>query len=98
MSSDFVKVPFYREKDGSKTFFFPECRLGVGYEIGKRDVDRERYIQNYWEALAKVSAMSNPRFRRRNKNGIPGTVTCEPGDVEEVSRDFLESERAKVGG
>lgn len=98
MTAEFVKVPFKREKDGSKTFFFPVCRLKGGYEIGRRDVDKERYIQNYWDALAKVVAMSTPRFRRPNKNGTPGTVTCEPGDVEEVSRSFLEAERAKVGG
>lgn len=96
--TEFVRVPFYREKDGTKTFFFPECRLKGGYEIGDRDTDKERYIQNYWEALAKVTAMPTPRFRRRNKNGNSGTVTCQPGDFEEVNRDFLESERIKVGG
>lgn len=98
MSSEFVKVPFYREADGTKTFFFPNCKLKGGYEIGQRGGDKERYIQDYWEALAKVIAMPNPRFRRRNKNGIPGTVKCESGDVEEVSRAFLEAERQKVGG
>lgn len=98
MSTEYVKVPFYREADGTKTFFFPNCRLKGGYEIGRRDVDKERYIQNYWEALAKVMAMSNPRFRRRNKNGIAGTVKCEPDDVEEVRRSFLEAERLKAGG
>lgn len=98
MNSEFVKVPFYREANGSKTFFFPECRLKGGYEIGERDVDKERYIQSYWDALDKVMAMTSPRFRRPNKNGIPGTETCQPGDVEEVSRAFLEAARAKVGG
>lgn len=98
MSSEFVRVPFHVESDGSKTFFLPDCRLGVGYEIGKRNVDKEKYIQSYWEALDKLMRMSTPRFRRPNKNGTPGTVTCQQGDVEEISRDFIEAERAKVGG
>ena len=98
MSQDFVKVPFYREADGSKTFFFPACRHKGGYEIGKRDADKERHIQSYWEALEKVMAMPSPRFRRKNANGNSGTVTCQPGDVEEVSREFIEAERAKFGG
>ena len=98
MRSEFVKVPFHREEDGSKTFFLPECRLKGGYEIGKRDVDKEKYIQSYWEALDKLMAMPSPRFRRPNKNGTPGTVTCKPRDVEEVSRAYLEAERAKFGG
>jgi len=34
MNSEFVKVSFYIEANGSKTFFFPECRLKGGYEIG----------------------------------------------------------------
>lgn len=98
MAEEFVRVPFKLEKDGKKTFFLPDCRLKVGYEIGARDKDKERHIQNYWEALDKVLKMSQPRFRRRNINGIPGTVTCVPGDVEEVSRSFIESERVKHGG
>lgn len=98
MSDDFVKVPFKLEIDGSKTFFLPNCRLTKGYEIGARDKDKERGIQDYWEALAKLMTMPQPRFRRRNKNGIPGTVTCTPGDVEDVSRSFIEAERAKYGG
>jgi hypothetical protein len=97
--SEFVKVPFYLEADGNKTFFLPECRLGVGYEIGKRgEPDKEKHIQNYWDALAKLSHMSQPRFRRKNRNGIPGTVTCQSGDHEEVSRDYIEKERLKFGG
>ena len=99
MADDFVKVPFKREKDGTKTFFLPNCKIMTrGYEIGARDKDKERGIQDYWVALAKVTAMSQPRFRRPNKKGTPGTVTCEPGDVEEVSRSFIESERVKYGG
>lgn len=99
MADDFVKVPYKLEKDGTKTFFLPNCKIKTkGYEIGARDKDKERGIQDYWVALAKVNAMSQPRFRRPNKNGTPGTVTCEPGHVEEVSRAFIEAERVKYGG
>lgn len=98
MATDFVKVPFYVESDGSKTFFLPNCRLEGGYEIGQRDVDKDKHIQSYWEALDKLMAMATPRFRRRNKNGTPGTVTCRLGDVEEISREFIDAERVKVGG
>jgi hypothetical protein len=72
--------------------------MAKGYEIGARDKDKEREIQSYWEALEKLLAMSQPRFRRKNKNGIFGTVTCQPGDVEEVKRSFIETERLKHGG
>lgn len=98
MAETFVKVPFKREDDGSKTFFLPDCRMAKGYEIGKRDADKERNIQSYWEALDKVMKMSQPRFRRKNKVGNFGTVTCNHDDVEEVSRSFIESERVKYGG
>lgn len=98
MSEQFVNVPFKIEKDGSKTFFLPDCRNTNGYEIGARDKDKERGIQDYWIALEKLLAMPQPRFRRRNKNGNSGTVTCAPGDVEEVSRAYIESERVKYGG
>lgn len=89
MSTEFVLVPFKREADGTKTFFLPDCRMKKGYEIGQRDRDKERGIQDYWEALAKLQAMPQARFRRPNKNGIPSTVTCEPGDAEEVSRSYI---------
>lgn len=99
MNTEYVKVPFHIEKeDGSKTFFLPACRMGKGYEIGKRDVDKQTGIQSYWDALEKLMAMPEPRFRRRNKNGIFGTVTCKPGDIGEVSRQFIEAERNKYGG
>lgn len=98
MSEDFVKVPFYVEADGNKTFFLPECRRSQGYEIGERNKDKERGIQSYWDALAKLTTMSKPRFRRKNRSGNVGTVTCQPGDNEEVSRSFLELERIKYGG
>ena len=91
MTSEYVKVPFKREADESKTFFLPDCRLTKGYEIGPRGKDKERGIQSYWEALEKVSKMANPRFRRKNKNGVPGTVTCDAGDVEEVKRAYIEA-------
>lgn len=98
MIEEFVSVPFKREVDGKKSFFLPDCRLSVGYEIGARGKDKEQYIQSYWDALDKVMKMSQPRFRRRNKNGVPGTVTCVFGDVEQVSKAFIESERVKHGG
>jgi hypothetical protein len=98
MADEFVKVPFKLEKDGSKTFFLPDCRMTKGYEIGERDKDKERYIQSYWEALEKLNKMNQPRFRRKNEKGKFGTVTCQPGDVEEVSKAFIESEREKYGG
>ncbi len=98
MSDEFVKVPFKFEEDGTKTFFLPDCRLMKGYEIGARDKDKERGIQSYWEALEKLSKMSQARFRRPNKNGIPGTVTCNPGDLELVSRKHIEEMRAQHGG
>ena len=98
MSTEFVKVPFYREADGTKTFFFPECRLKGGYEIGQRGNDKERYIQDYWDALDKLMAMDVPRFRRRNTNGNAGTVTCRPGDVEEDSRASLATMLTAISG
>lgn len=91
VNSEYVTVPFKREEDGTKTFFLPDCRLTKGYEIGARDKDKERGIQDYWEALEKLRSMTSPRFRRKNKNGIPGTVTCEFGDVEDVKRVYIES-------
>ena len=91
VNSEYVTVPFKREEDGTKTFFLPDCRLTKGYEIGARDKDKERGIQDYWEALEKLRSMTSPRFRRKNKNGIPGTVTCVFGDVEEVKRAYIES-------
>lgn len=97
MSTEFVKVPFKREADGTKTFFFPNCRLTKGYEIGRRDHDKEKGIQSYWEALEKLQAMSQPRFRRPNKNGVPGTVTCEPGDAEDVSKAYILQQLAEAG-
>lgn len=99
MSDEFVKVPFKREQDGTVTLFLPaNCRMRNGYEIGARDKDKERHIQNYWEALDKLMTMPQPRFRRKNKNRIFGTVTCDPADVEEVRKDFIEKERLKYGG
>ena len=98
MSDEFIKVPFKLEADGTKTFFLPDCRLKKGYEIGARDKDKERGIQTYWEALEKLSKMSQARFRRPNKNGIPGTVTCNPGDFELVNKKHIEELRTKHGG
>lgn len=98
MTSEFVRVPFKREKDGTKTFFLPECRFKKGYEIGPRGKDKVRGIQSYWEALEMLQQMQKPRFRRPNKNGNLGTVTCEINDSEDVSKSFIEAERVKHGG
>lgn len=98
MANDFVKVPFYLEPGGTKTLFLPDCRMTKGYEIGARDKDKERGIQSYWEALDKLIKMPQPRFRRKNKNGVFGTGTCQFGDVEGVERSFIESERVRYGG
>lgn len=99
MSHEFVKVPFYVEpSDGSKTFFLPNCRYQIGYEIGARGKDKEKHIQSYWVALEKLMQMDKPRFRRKNKEGNFGTVTCQPGDVEQIRRDYIEAEILKYGG
>ena len=98
MDNDMVAIPFKIEADGTKTLFLPECRLLMGYEIGARHKDKQKGIQNYWDALDKLLAMSQPRFRRKNKKGIRGTVTCNFGDRELVSRSFIDSERVNFGG
>lgn len=98
MAQDIVKVPFYREPGGSKTLFLPDCRMTKGYEIGARNEDKERGIQSYWEALDKLVKMPQPRFRRKNKKGVFGTVTCQSADFADVERSFIESERERYGG
>jgi hypothetical protein len=90
MSEEFIKVPFYIESNGSKTLFLPNVKMSKGYQIGEKG--NERYISNYWEALAELSQMSTARFRRRNKNNIPGIVACKFGDVEEVKRSYIEEQ------
>jgi hypothetical protein len=92
----FVRVPFHVEQDGTKTHFLPSCRGASGYRIGEKT--KETVVANYWDALGTVSAMPKPTFRRRNAKGNAGGVTCKPGDYEEVSRAFIEAERAKHGG
>ncbi len=96
MSDDFVLVPFYVESDGSKTFFLPELKRSKGYQIGAKG--REEYWQDYWAALSRLIEMDSPKFRRKNKNNIAGIVSCNVGDVEEVSRKFIEEEFAKYAG
>lgn len=90
MANDFVKVPFYLEPDGSKTLFLPKLKLTKGFRIGEKGA--ESYFSNYWEALSELSKMATPRFRRRNKNNIPGIVACRIGDMEEVSRSHIEGQ------
>ena len=99
MSDEFVRVPFYREANGDKTHFLPEkCRQKQGYEIGARNKDKERGIQSYWEALAKLSKMSQARFRRKNESGNFGTVTCNPADFEMVNKKHIEEQCNEHGG
>lgn len=96
MSSEFVRVPFYLERDGTKTFFLPSCRVSSGCPIGAKG--EEVTIGDYWAALTKLMAMTPPRFRHPNAEGNFGIVRCEPGASEEVSRKFLESELKKQHG
>jgi hypothetical protein len=89
MGDSFVRVPFKREKDGTKTFFLPDCRSPSGYRVGPKG--QVETLDDYWEALRRVMSFSPPHFRRANSNGNFGRVVCEPGDVEEVSRRHIES-------
>ena len=88
MSAGFIRVPYYIERDGSKTFFLPTCRMAGGYRVGPKG--DETTLSDYWEALARLSAMQPPRFRRPNAEGNFGIVRCEPEAFEDVSRAFLE--------
>lgn len=90
MAEEFVKVPFYIEKNGNKTFFLPSLKRPKGFQIGPKG--EEVYYADYWMAIKELKAMSTPRFRRPNENNIPGIVACKPGDVEEVKRSFIEEE------
>lgn len=93
MSKEFVKIPYYVERDGTKTHFLPSHKQAKGYRIGEKG--SEQVIPDYWEALALLRSMSTPRFRRKNSAGNAGIVACQPGDVEEVSvtaiNDMLDS-------
>lgn len=95
MPERFIKVPFYLEADGSKTFFLPDLKRPKGFQIGAKG--EEVYVEDYWQALSNLMAMKTVRFRRRNKENIPGVVTCRPGAVEEVKRSFIERELSKRG-
>lgn len=96
MTEEFVRVPFYVERDNKKTFFLPACRMKGGYRIGPKG--SEVTIEDYWQALAKVAAMQPPRFRRPNADKNYGIVRCESGAFEEVSRAHIEAERLEHGG
>ena len=96
MSTDFVRVPYYIERDGKKSFFLPACRMAAGYRIGPKG--EETTVPDYWEALARVSAMKPPRFRRPNADRNFGIVKCESDALEDVSRQFLVDEVAKHRG
>ncbi len=94
MTSDFVKIPFYIERDGSKTHFLPGLRGSTGYRIGEKG--SETLVLDFWEALSAVCAMPTPRFRRRNSEGNPGIVACKAGQLEEVSRAAIEAQLATI--
>lgn len=87
MDEDFVRVPFYEEANGAKTLFLPDVRMAKGFQIGAKG--SERYISDYWDALNELMKMPTPRFRRRNKNNIPGIVACKPGNVDEVKCSYI---------
>lgn len=93
MSARFVRVPYYLERDGTKTFFLPGCRMAAGYRIGPKG--GETTVADYWNALARLAAMQPPRFRRPNADGNFGIVKCEPEAWEEVNRSYLEDEVRK---
>lgn len=90
MDEDFLRIPFYLETDGSKTLFLPDVKMTKGYQIGPKG--SEQCISDYWDALVELMKMPTPRFRRRNKNNIPGIVTCRPGDVDEVKRSYIKDQ------
>ncbi|SAK99819.1 hypothetical protein AWB78_05832 [Caballeronia calidae] len=90
----FISVPFYIEGNGSKTFFAPALRHPKGYQVGRKG--EERYILEYWEALAYLKGMASPAFRRPNGNGNRSIVTCQPGDAEDVSLKYLQDQLART--
>lgn len=92
MSSEFVCVPFYVERDGKKTHFLPSCRMTTGYRIGEKG--DEKLVRDYWQALDLLVKMPVPRFRRPNANGNFGIVACLPGNYEDVSRAAIECQIA----
>lgn len=96
MTNEFVQVPYYVERDGKKTFFLPNCRAKSGFKVGPKG--SEELFADYWPALERVAEMRPPRFRRPNSEGNFGIVTCDLGAFEDVSRNFIEAERAKHGG
>lgn len=96
MKNEFVRVPFYVERDGTKTFFLPSCRAKSGYKVGPKG--SEEAFTDYWLALERVASMQPPRFRRPNSEGNFGIVSCDSTAFEEVRRDYIEAERIQHGG
>lgn len=96
MTAGFVRVPYYLERDGTKTFFLPACRMATGYRIGAKG--DEITVADYWDALARLAAMQPPRFRRPNAEGNFGIVTCDLNAWEEVNSDYIEAEASKHRG
>lgn len=96
MSANFVRVPYYVERDGSKSFFLPACRMGAGYRIGPKG--DETVVVDYWAALSLLTEMRPPRFRRPNAEKNFGIVKCGSEAFEDVSRVFIEREIGKPVG
>lgn len=82
MDEDFLRIPFYIEADGSKTLSLAYVKMTKGYQIGPKG--NEQCINEYWDALVELMEIPTPRFRRRNKNNIPGIVSCMLESVEGV--------------
>lgn len=96
MKNEFVRVPFYVERDESKTFFLPKCRAKRGSKVDPKG--DERLFSDYWKALECLASMQRPQFQRPNTENEFGIVKCEFGDMEEVRRDYIEAERSTYGG
>lgn len=85
---DCVFVPV--SADGS--VFDPSCRYGGRYQIGPKGEEVKH--TDYFEALGNLQRMSRPRWRRKNKEGIPGIVTGV--DFQRIRRSELVAQLARV--
>ncbi len=69
------------------TAFDPLYRRQRGYQIGPKG--GEQWYDDYWLALAVVSAMTPPKWRRPNRSGNWGIVTGV--DWLEIRRSTIEA-------
>ena len=71
----FLKTPQLRELEDSTVFFFSERFLREGYEIGARDADEERYVQNCWGGTGgcagAIKIASAQQERQRSSVEVP---------------------------